>query len=42
MVLEERIPYYAEAADFVVDTESLSPDAVAEEIRKAFENALGA
>lgn len=42
MVLDERIPYYAEAADFVVDTESLSPDAVAEEIRKAFESARGA
>ncbi len=41
-VLEKRIPFYAEAADFEIDTESLSPDVVAEEIRKAFEIARGA
>ena len=41
-VLEERIPFYAEAADFVVDTESLLPEGVAEEIRKAFETTRGA
>jgi len=41
-ILEERIPFYVDAADFVVDTESLSPDGVAEEIMKAFETARGA
>jgi shikimate kinase len=41
-VLQERTPYYAEAADFVIDTGRLSPDAAAEEIIKAFERARGA
>lgn len=40
-VLEERTPFYAQSADFVVDTESLSPEEVAEEIRKAFETTRG-
>jgi shikimate kinase len=41
-VLEKRTPYYAGAADFVVDTGRLSPDAAAEMIIKAFETARGA
>jgi shikimate kinase len=40
-VLEERAPSYAEAADFVVDTEPLSPEEVAEEIGNAFEKSRG-
>jgi shikimate kinase len=40
-VLEERIPYYAAAADFVIDTGRLSPDAAAAEIVEAFETARG-